>query len=254
MGKQKDMANQDWSQAQAIPDDAAQVLQTGKIDVEGLVPWGSNYTFLVTVRNGKRETPAIYKPCRGERPLWDFPTGSLANREYAAYRLSVALGFPNVPPTILRDGPQGLGMVQWFVATVEDQNFFTLRDEHRDEMKRIAVFDAVINNTDRKGGHVLLGTDGKIWCIDHGVTFHEYPKLRTVIWDFTEQKIPAKIIDDLCLLQTRLAAPESLFAELKPLLSSREIKALRERLDTLIEQGTFPAPSDDWPPVPWPPI
>jgi uncharacterized repeat protein (TIGR03843 family) len=235
-------------------DDAIKFLKTAKIDVEGLVPWGSNYTFLVTLREGKHQTLAVYKPRRGERPLWDFATGTLCNRELAAYLVSTALGWPNIPPTILRDGPQGMGMLQWYIETVEEQHFFTLRDNHREEMKSIAVFDALINNTDRKGGHVLLGTDKKIWCIDHGVTFHEYPKLRTVIWDFTEQVIPKKLIEDLCKLQTRLTRSDPLFDSLGELLSAREIKALRERLGNLIRQGTFPEPSDDWPPVPWPPI
>ena len=160
----------------------------GKIDVEGLVPWGSNYTFIVTIRHDGKQANAVYKPSRGERPLWDFPDGTLAFREVAAYLVSEALGFPNVPPTILRDGPQGIGMVQLYIEMVDGQHFFTLRDQHRDEMKRIAVFDAIINNTDRKGGHVLLGEDGKLWCIDHGVTFHEEPKLRTVIWDYRRSK------------------------------------------------------------------
>lgn len=230
------------------------LLVNGKIDVEGLVPWGSNYTFLATVRDGARQISAIYKPARGERPLWDFPTGTLANREYAAYLISTVLGWPNVPPTVLRDGPQGVGMVQLFIDTVDSQHFFTLRDRHREEMQAIAVFDAVINNTDRKGGHVLMGTDGKIWCIDHGVTFHEHPKLRTVIWDFSEQPIPKKLIEDLCNLRMRLSKSDPLLDVLSELLRHREIRALRERLNDLIERGTFPEPSEDWPPVPWPPI
>jgi uncharacterized repeat protein (TIGR03843 family) len=234
--------------------DAESLLVSGKIDVEGLVPWGSNHTFLVTLRDGARRTLAIYKPRRGERPLWDFPTGSLANREYAAYLLSVAIGWPNIPPTLLRDGPHGIGMVQLYVETLEDENFFTLRDAHREEMKRIAVFDAVINNTDRKGGHVLLGADGMIWCIDHGVTFHEYPKLRTVIWDFTDQPIPPKAIGDLCALRSQLVRGDGLYNSLTELLSVREIHALRARINDLIKCGKFPDPPEDWPPVPWPPI
>jgi len=239
-------------------DDASQtlsLLQNGKMDIEGLVPWSSNYTFLVRVRDHARESLAIYKPSRGERPLWDFPDGTLARREVASYLLSAALGWPNIPPSVLRDGPEGEGVVQLFVETIDQQQFFTLRDAHRDEMKRIAVFDAVVNNTDRKGGHILLGKDGCIWCIDHGVTFHEYPKLRTVIWDFTEQPIPADVLKDLCGLQQRLSrAEDDLTRSLAALLSRREMKALRERVDKLVEQGVFPAPPEDWPPVPWPPV
>jgi len=233
---------------------AREQLARGEIELDGMVPWGSNYTFLATIRNGARAINAIYKPCRGERPLWDFPTGSLANREYAAYLLSRALGFPNVPPTILREGPHGLGMVQWFIPFVDGQHFFSLRQTHRDEMKRIAVFDAVINNTDRKGGHVLLGEDDQIWCIDHGVTFHEYPKLRTVIWDFVDQPIPTIVLDDLRALQKRLVRGEALANEVSELLSPREMRALRQRIVDLIETGTFPHPPEDWPAVPWPPV
>ncbi|MDE3089656.1 MAG: SCO1664 family protein [Chloroflexota bacterium] len=231
------------------------LLANGAMDVEGLVPWSSNYTFLVKVRNGAQETLAVYKPSRGERPLWDFPSGTLAQREVAAYILAAALGWPHIPPTVLRDGPEGEGSVQLYVETVDAQHFFTLRDAHRDEMKRIAVFDAVINNTDRKGGHILLGEDGHIWCIDHGVTFHQYPKLRTVIWDFTEQPIPESILKDLCALQMRLTrADDDLTVALAELLSPREQKALRRRVDELVEARVFPAPPEDWPPVPWPPI
>jgi len=233
---------------------AIEILTHGSIDVDELVPWGSNYTFLVTVRDGSQKVQAVYKPSRGERPLWDFPDGTLAFREVAAYLVSQSLGWPNVPRTILRDGPQGVGMVQLYIEMVDRQHFFTLRDKYRDEMKRIAVFDALINNTDRKGGHVLLGEDGKIWCIDHGVTFHEYPKLRTVIWDYTEQPIPQKIIDDLKRLKPCLVRGESLSDSLSRLLSPREMKALRGRLDELIEIGIFPKPPEDWPPVPWPPV
>ena len=239
-------------------DDSSQtlaLLQNGKIEIEELVPWSSNYTFLVRVRDQARESLAIYKPSRGERPLWDFPDGTLAKREVASYLVSAALGWPNIPLSVLRDGPEGEGVVQLFVETVEKQHFFTLRDAHRDEMKRIAVFDAIVNNTDRKGGHILLGEDGCIWCIDHGVTFHEYPKLRTVIWDYTEQPIPAEILKDVCELQTRLADPnDDLTGSLATLISRREMKALRGRVDALIRGGTYPSPPEDWPPVPWPPI
>lgn len=233
---------------------AIEILTRGTIDVDELVPWGSNYTFLVTVHDGAQKIPAVYKPSRGERPLWDFPDGTLAFREVAAYRVSCALGWPNVPPTILRDGPQGVGMVQLYIEMVERQHFFTLREKHRDEMKRIATFDALINNTDRKGGHVLLGEDGKIWCIDHGVTFHEYPKLRTVIWDYTEQPIPPTTIDDLKRLRPCLVRGEPLSDSLSRLLAPRELRALRTRLDQLIESQVFPKPPEDWPPVPWPPV
>jgi uncharacterized repeat protein (TIGR03843 family) len=238
--------------------DAAQtlaLLQHGVIDIERLVPWSSNYTFLVRVRDGAREMLAIYKPSRGERPLWDFPDGTLAKREVASYLVSAALGWPHIPPSVLRDGPEGEGVVQQFIETVADQHFFTLRKAHRDEMMRIAAFDAIVNNTDRKSGHVLLGKDGCIWCIDHGVTFHEYPKLRTVIWDFTEQPFPAEILEDMGDLQARLKrADDDLTASLAALISRREMKALRDRVAQLIASGVYPSPPEDWPPVPWPPV
>jgi uncharacterized repeat protein (TIGR03843 family) len=231
------------------------LLASGALEVAGLVPWSSNYTFLVTVSDSSREALAIYKPNRGERPLWDFPTGTLSKREVAAYTLSAALGWPNIPPSVLREGPQGEGVVQLFIETVDGQHFFTLRDAHRDDMQRIAAFDAVINNTDRKGGHILLGKDGCIWCIDHGVTFHEYPKLRTVIWDFAEQPLPRDILDDLCALRARLThSDDPLIEKLTELLSRREVRALRQRIDALVESRAFPSPTDDWPPVPWPPV
>lgn len=230
------------------------LLADGEMELDSLVPWGSNYTFLVAIRKGKDECRAIYKPCKGERPLWDFPTGSLANREYAAYQVSAALGWPNIPPTVLRDGPHGMGAVQLFIEFVDGQHFFTLRHAHRDEMKRIAAFDAVINNTDRKGGHVLLGEDDKLWCIDHGVAFHEYPKLRTVIWDFTEMPIPPDILADLRELEPQLTRGNALADSLGQLLSAREIKALRKRLADLIARGVYPQPPEDWPAVPWPPV
>jgi hypothetical protein len=238
-------------------DQMEELLARGEMDVEELVPWGSNYTFLVKIRDETRqvaETLAVYKPSRGERPLWDFPDGTLAFREVAAYRVSTALGWPNIPITLLRDGPQGIGMVQEYVEMVDHQHFFTLREKYGDEMKRIAAFDAVINNTDRKGGHVLLGGDGKIWCIDHGVAFHEQPKLRTVIWDFIDQAIPRDIIDGLVSLREQLKRAEPLCESLSRLLAPREMKALRMRIDELIAAGVYPKPPDDWPPVPWPPV
>ncbi len=230
------------------------ILATGTLDIEQLVPWSSNYTFLVRVLTGTQELRAIYKPSRGERPLWDFPTGTLARREYAAFLVSSSLGWPNIPPTVLRDGPQGHGAVQLFIDAVEGEHYFTLRDSFREEMKRIAVFDAVINNTDRKAGHILLSREGTIWCIDHGVTFHEHPKLRTVIWDFTLEPIPSQVLADLRVLKSKLNRGDPLGRSLGPLLSQREIDALCQRTGDLINSGVFPEPPEDWPHIPWPPI
>jgi uncharacterized repeat protein (TIGR03843 family) len=230
------------------------LLSTGEMQVIGLVPWSSNYTFLVKIKDGSDETLAIYKPSSGERPLWDFPTGSLAKRECAAYLVSSTLGWPNIPPTILRDGPEGEGAVQLFVDAVAKEHFFTLRETHREEMKKIAVFDAIANNTDRKGGHILLGKDGRIWCIDHGVTFHEYPKLRTVIWDFVGDKISRSVLEDLRRMTDCLKNNQTFRTHLKRLLCAEEIAAFSERVDELVKGGVYPEPPDDWPHVPWPPV
>jgi uncharacterized repeat protein (TIGR03843 family) len=234
--------------------DALALLSKGEMQVIGLVPWSSNYTFLVKIKNRGYETLAIYKPSSGERPLWDFPAGSLAKRECAAYLVSSILGWPNIPPTILRDGPEGEGAVQMFIDAVAKEHFFTLRATHREEMKKIAAFDAIANNTDRKGGHILLGKDDRIWCIDHGVTFHEYPKLRTVIWDFVGEKIPRPVLDDLRHFTDCLEQNEAFKSELRRLLYAHEISALSNRVNDLIEAGVYPEPPDDWPHVPWPPV
>ncbi len=230
-----------------------EILKEGALELQGRLPYSSNNAFLAMIGRGDEQVLATYKPARGERPLWDFETGTLVNREVAAYVVSRLLGFPNIPPTVLREGPFGIGAVQMFVDFVDDQHFFTLRAEHRDEMKRIAIFDAMVNNTDRKGGHVLLGKDAKIWVIDHGVTFHEDYKLRTVIWDFVGQKIPREMLSAVREFRGGLDRDECR-AELERLLTRRELRALRERTDELLESRVFPAPPADWPHIPWPPV
>lgn len=230
------------------------LLASGTMEVLGYVPWSSNRALVVGVRNGKRECVAIYKPNRLERPLWDFPFGTLSKRECASYLVSTVLGWPNIPPTVLRDGPQGEGAVQIFIEVIEDDNFFTLRDRFPEEMKKMCAFDAIVNNTDRKGGHVLLGKDGKIWSIDHGVTFHEYPKLRTVIWDYVGEEIPHDVRDDLRRLKDCLDRDDDFESRMNNLLSHREMSALAARINNLLAEGVFPAPPEDWPHVPWPPI
>jgi len=234
--------------------DPLAMLATGAIEIVGLVPWSSNYTYLVKVKCDADESLAIYKPSSGERPLWDFPTGSLAKRECAAYLIAALLGWPNIPPTIMRDGPEGEGALQMFVDAIAKEHFFTLRVSHREEMKKIAAFDAIINNTDRKGGHILLGKDDKIWCIDHGVTFHEYYKLRTVIWDFVGEEISQELVADLKRLRSCLDRDEALKSELRLLLDRAEIHALKDRIDELLEAGMYPSPPEDWPHIPWPPV
>lgn len=234
---------------------AREVLTRGEITLEGVVPWSSNYTYLVKIKCGDVEYPGIYKPQCGERPLWDFEDGSLCKREVAAYELSAYLGFPNIPVTVLRtDGPQGLGMVQQFIEHKRRENFFTLRDRCRAEMQKIAIFDALINNTDRKGGHVLIDTGGKVWAIDHGVTFHQDPKLRTVIWDFVDEPIPAPLMARLEKLRGALRGGDAIRAQLEALLARSEVRALSTRLNELLRQRVYPSPPEDWPHIPWPPV
>jgi uncharacterized repeat protein (TIGR03843 family) len=236
---------------QAVKD----LLLRGEIEMQGIVPWSSNYTYLVTLKHGSRSGVGIYKPQCGERPLWDFETGSLCKREVAAYELSAFLNFPNIPVTVLRDdAPQGMGMLQQFVDHKRRENFFTLRERCRSEMQKIAVFDALINNTDRKGGHVLADDRGMIWAIDHGVTFHEEPKLRTVIWDYIDEPIPTPLLGQLEKLRAAIKSDELIRATLMELLSRSELRAMTGRLNELLRYRVFPAPPEDWPHIPWPPV
>ncbi len=230
------------------------LLETGEMELQGMIPWSSNYTYLARVQRGDREMLAVYKPACGERPLWDFETGTLCNREVAAYDVSAELGWPNIPPTVLRDGPMGIGAVQQFVEFKRRENFFTLRDRCREVMMEIAAFDALINNTDRKGGHVLVDENGTIWCIDHGVTFHEEPKLRTVIWDFVGEPIPQNLMRDLEQLRVKIKSGEPLRRKLDLLLSRAELRALDARLWELVRGRAYPPPPEDWPHIPWPPV
>lgn len=226
------------------------LLRQGEMELHGIFPWSSNYTYLVSVHDGALECMAVYKPRRGERPLWDFPRGTLYLREYAAYLVSQALGWPLIPPTVIRDGPQGAGAVQLYIDNDPQANYFTFRDERVEEVQRIAAFDLVVNNADRKAGHCLLGRDGRIWAIDHGITFHAEPKLRTVIWEFTGQPIPPGLLADLHRLCDRLQPSQPLASALKTLLLPEELNALRARLDNLLSGGIFPEPDT----IPWPPV
>lgn len=222
----------------------------------GLMPWSSNHTFLVTVRQDSAEALAIYKPCHGERPLWDFPDGTLALREVAAFHVSRALGWDLIPPTVLREGFLGVGAVQLFIAADSEAHYFTLREEgaYTSTLQRVAAFDFIINNADRKGGHCLKGKDGHIWAIDHGLTFHPEYKLRTVVWDFAGQVIPNDILADLGRLLRSLEQPSSsTLAQLTPLITEDEIEMFRRRLDQLILGGRFPLPGVGRN-VPFPPI
>lgn len=219
------------------PGDALDVLARGALAVKGRLPWSSNATFLVEATVDGTSTLAVYKPQRGERPLWDFPPG-IFRRELAAFHLSEALGWGLVPPTVRRDeGPYGEGSLQLFVHADFEQHYFTLREEpaYRERLQRICAFDVVANNADRKGGHCLLAPDGAIYAIDNALTFHPEPKLRTVIWEFGGQPVPPDLVADL-----RRFAAARLPAPLAELLAAPERRALVARARALADQGRFP--------------
>ncbi|HEY46772.1 MAG TPA: SCO1664 family protein [Anaerolineae bacterium] len=229
-----------------------QILHTGRIEVAGQFMWGSNYTFLVKVETEEEALLAVYKPLRGERPLWDFPPGSLAAREVAAYLTSTALGWDLVPPTVLRDdGPAGPGSLQLYLDIDPERHYFTFTDEERQRLRPVVAFDVLINNADRKSGHILLGSDNHLWLIDHGVCFHRDNKLRTVAWDFVGEPIPEAIINDLSAFHHRLTTDADLHADYSALLSQTEIEAMAMRAEELITEGHFPEP-DGVRPYPWP--
>lgn len=230
--------------------DVMGLLERGELETLSVLPQASNYTFLARVRDGGDEMLAVYKPRDGEAPLWDFPQGTLCKREVAAYVLAEALGWPNVPQTVLRDGPHGVGSVQRFVAFDPNQHYFTMREERADEFRRVALFDIVVNNADRKAGHCLLAETGDIFVVDHGVCFSEEPKLRTVIWDFVEEPIPEAMLADLRALQPRLHSG-AVLDRLAAQLSTAEVRAVEQRLADLIMLGRFPEPGPGRP-FPWP--
>ena len=229
------------------------LLSEGTIEVEGLIPWSSNATLLVTVGDDELTTLAIYKPQDGERPLWDFPYGTLGIREVAAYLVGETLGWELIPPTVLRRGPHVLGSVQFFIHAREDVHFLTIQGDpvYVDDLQRLAAFDVIANNADRKSGHCLVDYEGRLWAIDNALTFHEEPKLRTVIWDYAGQPLPTDVLDDLQALQRILAQDSQLSQALDHLLSECEVSALRRRLQGLIEAGRFPEPGAGRV-LPWP--
>lgn len=240
-----------WGALTADPD-LVRLLEAGDLRVAGLLDGASNHTFLAEVAADGRRVPVVYKPVRGEAPLWDFPPGTLARREVAAYRLSLDLGWPRVPPTVLREGPIGPGAVQAFVRADPSEHFFTLRDRRLADFRPVAAFDAVANNADRKGGHCLLGEDGELWAIDHGLCFHVQSKLRTVIWDFAGEPVPGQLREDLGRAAAGLR-DGTLREDLLGLLAGEEIDAAAARAERLAGSGRFPQPGPGRA-VPWPPV
>ena len=229
------------------------VLVAGELEVLGLLPNASNHTFLARARGDDEEMLAVYKPRRGETPLWDFPEGTLCAREVATYVVARTIGWPNVPATVLRDGPYGIGSVQRFVPFDPEEHYFTLGDRFPAEFRRVAAFDLVVNNADRKAGHCLLGEDGRIYVVDHGVCFSREPKLRTVIWDFIGQPLDDQLRADVRLLASDVRGG-GVRDELANLLTEDELVALAARAEAVAEMDRFPDPGPDRRPFPWPPI
>lgn len=232
--------------------EAAQILETGVVSVEGRLVDASNATLFTEVELNGEKVRAIYKPISGERPLWDFQSGQLAFRERAAYLLSEAIGFQLVPLTILREGPFGPGAFQLWVDIDESIDLALYYRESNENLRRVALFDAVINNTDRKIGHLLPIDDGRLYICDHGVTFHEEDKLRTVLWQWSGEPLRESEIESLHKVFKAISNRE--IEELYSLLNEDEITALLTRIENLISQRCFPIPSPDWPAIPWPPF
>ena len=222
------------------------LILTGEIVIEGRLIAASNATLLGRIAD---QVTVIYKPIAGERPLWDFPDGDLASREVAAFQFSELAGFHLVPFTVMRDGPYGFGAVQEWIDVDESADIVSLTESDHPELRKMALFDAIINNTDRKFGHILITPDGQIFGCDHGVTFHEEDKLRTVLWQCTGLPLSAIEIDQLEKIKSQLIS-----WNLNTWLTETEIRALQARIDRLLTEGRFPTPSTEWPAVPWPPF
>lgn len=235
------------------PEVRNEVVRRGELDVLGRMAWSSNATLLVNASLDGDEVRAIYKPIEGERPLWDFPDGTLAGREVAAFELSDFLGWHIVPFTVLRDGPYGLGMVQRFVDHDPDDHYFTLLERYADAFRAFAVFDILANNTDRKGGHCLEEqASGRVYGIDHGLTFHAHPKLRTVIWDFGGEAVPDELLAGVDRVVADLAADGPLATTLATLIAPHEMWALLDRAQELLAVRRFPIADEGYHSVPWP--
>ncbi|WP_443070342.1 SCO1664 family protein [Streptomyces sp. QHH-9511] len=256
------------------------LLAKGELTVRGQVREASNAVLHCSVAHEGEEAFCVYKPVAGERPLWDFPDGTLAQREVAAYVLSEETGWGLVPPTVLREGPFGEGMVQLWIEADQGVNLLALTEDeeagegwkavgpaqvgedrtallvHADspDLRRLAVLDAVINNGDRKGGHLLPAPDGRLYAIDHGVTFNVDDKLRTLLWGWAGEELTAEATEVLDRLDASLAPGTPLTARLAELLTAAEVDALRGRVTRLRTTGRHPEPSGQWPAIPWPPV
>lgn len=257
---------------------ARELLLHGHIEVQGRLAEASNATMFCSIAFNGQDAECVYKPVRGERPLWDFPDGTLAGREMASYLLSEATGWGLIPPTVLRDGPFGPGMVQLWVDMEQDcglvdiiapdevpQGWLTVlraQDSRGDpvvlahaddeELRRLAVLDIVINNADRKGGHILRTPEGPVLGVDHGVSLNTDGKLRTVLWGWVDQPLSEPIMERLGELRALMEG--SLSDELAEHITPKEVQAVTDRIDELLVDGAFPGPSGGWPAIPWPPF
>lgn len=232
--------------------DVRAVLTDGDLAIEGRLVEASNTTLYANATRGAVSLTCVYKPIAGERPLWDFPDGTLAGREVGAYLVSEATGWDVVPLTVMRDGPLGPGACQLWIDIDEDADLLALLHSDHPGLRRLAVFDAVVNNADRKGGHLLPTVGGHVYGVDHGVCFATDDKLRTVLWQWRGTPLPDDVLDTLAALRTELAG--DLGAELKALITPRELTATRRRVDRLLRDRSYPQPGDGWPAVPWPPF
>lgn len=236
-----------------------EVLQQSPFEIEGKFLWGSNYTFLAKVTTPQDALQAVYKPTRGERPLWDFPQASLARREVAAFWASQALEWELVPPTVYRRrGPLGAGSLQVYIEHDPEYHYFNFSPEDIQRLRPTAIFDLLLNNADRKGSHILVDPNRHIWLIDHGLCFHSEDKLRTVLWDFAGEAIPENLLADLERFKNELSLPAgsagSSVSLLLTYLRKGEIASLLRRTDFLLERKTFPTPDPSRRQYPWPVI
>jgi len=238
-----------------VKEEILAALREGEVNVQGQFLSGSNYTFMAEVMHEGQEFIAVYKPVRGEQPLWDFPSGTLSKREVSAYLLSEALGWELVPPTVFRRKlPLGPGSLQVYVEHNADYHYFNFEESDRLRLHPVVVFDLLINNADRKGSHIIKDEDGHLWLIDHGVCFHDEDKLRTVIWDFAGERVPEALMEDVRALTERIEARDELYEQLLDWLAPREVNAISARGRRLLATCRFPHPGGAHRPYPWPPV
>lgn len=236
------------------PETALRLLREGRIEVVGRLVEASNATLYCAIELDDVRASCVYKPVAGERPLWDFPAGTLAAREVAAYVVSEATGWDIVPPTVHRDGPFGPGMCQLWIDVAEDVDLLELIRSRHPASRRMAVFDAVVNNADRKGGHLLPTRGGHVYGVDHGVCFSTEEKLRTVLWQWRGEPLADDVVQVLGRLWGQLSDGGSVTIALGDLLAADEVVSTQDRVHRLLYSGIHPHPPDDWPAVPWPPI